>query len=140
MLVIKTNPQLIHEGSRVHCDIYVIVKSVESKVPTAIAYDVARSSVGCQLRCRPRHLTAVLNYEASCQYPSCSSSATLNQPKPNQVTQNRLHPLHWLFILYSFQSFSSVQCVFLTVPKYHAFIYETIAISHTLKKVYSKKL
>ena len=44
---------------------YVLVKSVESKVPTALAYDVARSSVGCQLRCRPRHLTAVQNYEAN---------------------------------------------------------------------------
>ena len=43
---------------------YVLVKSVESKVPTALAYDGARSSVGCPLRCRPRHLTRVLNYEA----------------------------------------------------------------------------
>ena len=43
---------------------YVLVKSVESKVPTALAYDVARSSFGCPLRCRPRHLTRVLNYEA----------------------------------------------------------------------------
>ena len=43
---------------------YVLVKSMESKVRTALAYDVARSSVGCQLSCRPRHFTAVLNYEA----------------------------------------------------------------------------
>ena len=41
----------------------VLVKSVVFKVPAALAYDVARSSVGCQFRCRPRHLTAVPNYE-----------------------------------------------------------------------------
>ena len=41
---------------------YVLFKSVESKV--ALAYDVARSSVGCRLSCRTRHLTRVLNYEA----------------------------------------------------------------------------
>ena len=43
---------------------YVLVKSAESKVPTALEYVVARSSVGCLLRCRTRHLTRVLNYEA----------------------------------------------------------------------------
>ena len=42
----------------------VLVKSMESKVPTALAYNVARSPVGCQLRCRPRQLTVVLSYEA----------------------------------------------------------------------------
>ena len=43
---------------------YLLVKSVESKVPTALAYDVARSSFGCHLRCETRHLTAVHNNEA----------------------------------------------------------------------------
>ena len=43
---------------------YVHIKSVESRVPTTLAYDVAQSSVGCPLRCRPRHLTRVLNYKA----------------------------------------------------------------------------
>ena len=47
-----------------HTGTYVLIKSVEYKVPTALAYDVARSPVGFQLRCRPRHLTAVQNYEA----------------------------------------------------------------------------
>ena len=42
----------------------MLVKSVEFKVPTVLAYDVARSSVGCPFRCRPRHLTRFLNYEA----------------------------------------------------------------------------
>ncbi|GFY24749.1 uncharacterized protein TNCV_1017951 [Trichonephila clavipes] len=27
---------------------------------------------GCQLRCRPRHLTMVQNYVVRCQKPSCS--------------------------------------------------------------------
>ena len=42
----------------------MLVKSVASKVTTVLAYDIARISVGCQLRCRPRHLTTILNYEA----------------------------------------------------------------------------
>ena len=46
-----------------YTETYVLVKSVESKVPTALAYDVARNSVECKLRCLPRHLTRVLNYE-----------------------------------------------------------------------------
>ena len=37
----------------------VLVKSVESKVQTVRAYDVAENTAGCQLRCRPRHLTAI---------------------------------------------------------------------------------
>ena len=43
---------------------YVLIKSVESKVPTALAYGDTRSTVGSPLKCRPRHLTRVLNYEA----------------------------------------------------------------------------
>ena len=43
---------------------YVLVKSV-LKVPTTQAYDVNEGLVGYELRCRHRHLTLVLNYEAS---------------------------------------------------------------------------
>ena len=51
-------------GSPEYTGTDVLVKSVESKVPTVRAYDVAENTVGCQLRCRPRHLTMDLNYEA----------------------------------------------------------------------------
>ena len=64
---------------------------MESKVLTARAYDVAESSVGCQLRCRPRHLTEVLNYEAllavlklHLRLEICSRKCS-NQTKPNQT-------------------------------------------------------
>ena len=56
-------PVKIQQKYSEYTRIYVLVKSVQSKVSTALAYDVARSSVGCRLRCRPRHLTRVLNYE-----------------------------------------------------------------------------
>ena len=64
----------------------VLVKSVESVVPTALAYDVARSSIGCQLRCRPRHLTAGLNYEVILAALKLLTEARNRQPetfKPN---------------------------------------------------------
>ena len=52
-----------HRVPRVHGD-RRLVKSVESKVQTVRAYDVAENTAVCQLGCRPRHLTMDLNYEA----------------------------------------------------------------------------
>jgi len=51
-------------GSPEYTGTDVLVKSVESKVPTVRAYDVTEYTARCQLRCRPRHLTVDLNYEA----------------------------------------------------------------------------
>ena len=64
----------------------VLVKYVESKVPTALAYDVARSFVGCQLRSQPRHFTAVLNKEMILAVLKLLMDARNRQPetfKPN---------------------------------------------------------
>ena len=51
-------------GSPEYTGTDVLVKCVEFKVPTVRAYDVAENTAGCQLRCRPRHLTVDLNYKA----------------------------------------------------------------------------
>ena len=76
---------------------YVLVKSVESKVPSALEYDVARSFVGCPLMCRPLHLTRVLNYEAYMAVLKLylrieiGSRKCLNRTKPGVVNTENEH-------------------------------------------------
>ena len=78
---------------------YVLVKSVECKVPTALAYDVARSSVGCQLRCQSRHLTAVLNYEANVAVLKLCMRLEIGRRKcSNQTKENAGRMAEWLGI------------------------------------------
>ena len=73
---------------------YVLVKPAVSKVRTVLAYDVTRSSVGCQLMCQPRHLTTVQNYEALLAVLKLRKEARNRQPgtfNSNQTKQESEH-------------------------------------------------
>ena len=62
-------------------------------------------TVGCQLRCRPRHLTVVLNYEALLAVLKLLTEARNRQPEtfiptyPISTLGFRLNPLYLVLIV-----------------------------------------
>ena len=104
----------------------MLVKSVVSKVPTALAYDVARSSVGCQLRCQPRHLTVVLNYEALLAVLKLLTEARNRQPEifiptiPRDVINNTTTSL--LIVIFGMDNFIIQSCVLMEMTRQQFFL------------------
>ncbi|GFT47249.1 hypothetical protein TNCV_3748601 [Trichonephila clavipes] len=63
--------QRIMSSSRVLMNNRRIYRLIQVKSVVAHSFHVVRRG-GCQLRCRPRHLTMVQNYVVRHQKPSCS--------------------------------------------------------------------